>query len=157
MTMTPHRGHHVRVDLTGDAAAPARARAFVALYARSLGLAAEQVQDLPHAVAELMAAAGSAHRPTALLVQGGRHGITLRVDFTGSEVPDVAEETVLLLSALSPEWGWRRLPETLQLWCRIPLRPPAGGSVHRRRRADDRAHAREGNFLPRAVLSSSTA
>ncbi|GAA4979315.1 hypothetical protein [Kineococcus glutinatus] len=119
MTLDTRGADTTRLRLTPDADALAEARRFVRLCAERCGIDGDRADDVVQAAAELLAAGGRAHRPAAVEVREGADGIGIVVDLEVPGVLDVREGTAALLSELSLEWGWRRQPDHIQVWCEV--------------------------------------
>ena len=119
-------GDRVRLALTQDQDVPAQLRRFVRLFAQQSGIDGDRADDLVQATAELLTAGEDGQRATAVEVQEHPRGITVVVDLAGRDrdgwqVPPAADA---LLSGLSRDWGWRRTPGALQVWCTVDARGP---------------------------------
>ncbi|WP_432483614.1 ATP-binding protein [Kineococcus esterisolvens] len=123
--MTSGAGDRVRLAVPAEGDAFAQVRRFVHLFAQQSGVDDDRADDLVQAAAELLATDDAARRPTAVEVQEAGDGITVVVDLAGPEDVQVRAESAALLSSLSRDWGWRRTPDALQVWCEVAAREPA--------------------------------
>ena len=126
-TTPPPSGDHVRLALADDQDASAQLRRFVRLFAQQSGIDGDRADDLVQATAELLSTGEQGQRATAVEVQEHPRGITVVVDLAGPDqeqlrVPPAADA---LLSGLSRDWGWRRTPDALQVWCAVDARESA--------------------------------
>ncbi|MCI2240330.1 hypothetical protein MO973_45710 [Paenibacillus sp. TRM 82003] len=112
-------GDRVRLALPAGAEALGRARRFVRLYAQQCGVDEERADDLVQAAAELLGAEGAVEQLQAVEVRELPDGITVVLDLAGLEEVLVRDEAAALLSALTRDWGWYRVPGALQVWCEV--------------------------------------
>ncbi|WP_432546375.1 hypothetical protein [Kineococcus sp. SYSU DK004] len=119
MTPLPAAPDHVRLAVTAGEDATAQVRRFVRLFAQQSGVDGEVADDLVQAAAELLAVGDTVEQVRAVEVRETGAGIVVVVDLAGRDTPHLAAEADALLSGLTREWGWRRTPDALRVWCEV--------------------------------------
>ena len=124
MNSHTYAGDRIRLDLAGGAQELAQARRFLSVYAEQAGVGEDRTEELVQAAGELFAVGAPQRWATAVSVREDLDGLTVVVDLAGDGPLEVGAESELLLSAFSRQWGWRRDPHVVQVWCEMALLAP---------------------------------